>query len=98
MWFKNNEKGRLTSIPLVLESEWKRDLGNINYDFEKLLLANSEHKIMICQAKYNISELRQYFYEAVEDYGALKKGERFFIAILDDFDTGEFIFDLIIKQ
>jgi hypothetical protein len=98
VWFLNNENGRLNSIPLVLECEWKRGLGDIQYDFEKLLLANSQFKVMICQANNNISVLKDYFHNAVKDYNALKKGERFFIAILDDVYSGEFIYDLIIKE
>lgn len=51
----------LKSIPLVLESEWKsrgkwRDTeenyeSNILYDFRKLLVARTEHRVMVFEAK-----------------------------------------------
>ncbi len=36
-------------VPLVLESEWSLDLGEIDWDFCKLLLARADHRVMILQ-------------------------------------------------
>ena len=99
VWYKNTNEGLLESVPLVVESEWKRNLKDIQYDFEKLLLSNSSLRLMICQTNTNnIYELKQYFSKAVESYKLLKKGDRFLIAILDDLITAEFHFELIIKE
>jgi hypothetical protein len=53
VWCKKDINGSLTSVSLVVESEWKRSLIEISYDFEKLLLSNSPIKLMICQAYTN---------------------------------------------
>ena len=56
-------------------------------------------RFMICQAKPNqFDEFNNYFEEAVKAYGAIAKGSRFVIAILDDYDTGYFKCKLIIKE
>jgi hypothetical protein len=49
IWFRNNEKGHLVDVYLVMESEWG-DKAHIKYDFEKLFLAKSVLKVMVFQA------------------------------------------------
>ena len=84
-WYLTNEDDRIISLPLVVESEWNRDLRSIRYDFEKLLTSNAEHRLMICQAKTELIEERfQYFEKAVQDYCLNNKNDRYLIAILDD--------------
>ena len=98
-WYEENSNERLISIPLVVESEWNRGLRHIRYDFEKLLSSNAERRLMICQAKTNMIEpLFQYFEDAISDYNRSKVGDRYLIAILDDFNSGEFIYRLLVKQ
>ena len=41
----------IETVPLVLESEWSLDHGDIDWDFCKLLLARAEHRVMILQQK-----------------------------------------------
>ena len=53
IWYKE-EEGFLKSVPLVVESEWDRSYKGIQYDFEKLLVARAEYKIMIFQATGDI--------------------------------------------
>jgi hypothetical protein len=97
VWYTENDEHFLNHVPLVMECEWGRSLKHVKYDFEKLLIANSDHRLMICQAKPNqFDEFRSYFYEAIKAYPNLQKGSRFLIAILDDYNSGEFEYHLII--
>lgn len=41
----------MTSLPLVLESEWSHYDDAVDYDFKKLLLARAAHKVMIFQGR-----------------------------------------------
>lgn len=41
----------LLSVPLVLESEWKRTIGDIMDDFQKMLLARADRRVMIFGAQ-----------------------------------------------
>jgi hypothetical protein len=99
VWFQESEDRFLIRVPLVVESEWGRTLNHIKYDFEKLLMSNADLRLMICQAKPNQLEVFQnYFRKAISDYTHLNKGAKFIIAILDDYESGEFIFETIKKQ
>ncbi|MFM1999647.1 MAG: hypothetical protein RL204_1594 [Bacteroidota bacterium] len=93
------QNGDLTSIPLVVESEWPRGLRDIKTDFEKLLVTNAEHRLMICQASSSrkLSELKSFFCRSINSYRLGRSGDRFLVAIYDDCDTGEFIYQLYIK-
>lgn len=98
-WYQNNANKFLEKIPLIVESEWGRTIGEIKYDFEKLLQSNAEHRLMICQAKPDqFDDLRKYFYQAIKAYQYSKIGDRFLFAIFDDFNTGEFEYRLILKE
>jgi hypothetical protein len=89
---------RLQNILLVAEIEWNKSLLGIKYDFEKLLVANAEHRLMICQAKPNRQkQLEEYFEKAINSYRLLKQGDRFMIAILDADLEEEFTYKVFIK-
>ena len=49
IWYADDSDGHLVELKLVLESEW-RTWDAIWYDFEKLLVAKCEHKVMVFQA------------------------------------------------
>ena len=84
VWYKENEKGQLINIELVIESEWGSSMKNIKFDFEKLLLANSKYHLMICQAYFeDMAALNNYFKEAINCYQLNRIGDRYMIAILD---------------
>lgn len=98
VWFEENDNKNITSIELVLESEMTYGLPAIKMDFEKLLLANARHRIMICcQGHLLLEDLQKYFEEAVKSYELLRPGDRFLVLIWDDRNSGEFIPQLIIK-
>jgi hypothetical protein len=47
VWYKEGPTGALKEIGLVLECEWSRNFTGIKFDFEKLLVAKSQHRVMI---------------------------------------------------
>ena len=47
-WFEYKDDGGMTSMPLVLECEWGKE-DEVDYDFQKLLVAHAAHKVMIMQ-------------------------------------------------
>lgn len=83
-------------VPLVVESEWDRNFHAIDKDFQKLLFANSEHKLMICEPKSNeVEKCKAHFSQSIAAYKQLKSGDRFLIAI---FQGDQFEYLLIIKK
>jgi hypothetical protein len=100
VWYEELTEGnkkRLVDVPLVVECEWNPYLEPIRYDFEKLLIANASHKLMICYVhpKYRQDRL-DYFKEAVTLYKHCKHGDRYMIAMLD-MESHQFTFQLILK-
>jgi hypothetical protein len=51
VWYKENSDNMLIEVPFVLEMEWSNFDKEIKYDFEKLLISNSELRVMIFQKK-----------------------------------------------
>jgi len=99
VWYKENENRNLISVELVLETEMTYGLPAIKYDFEKLLLSNSNHRIMICcVGRTTIDEIKNYCDRAVDSYAQLKTGDRILTLMWDDFGSGEFIPHLTIKK
>ena len=98
VWYIENSNGQLLNVPLVVESEWDKKYGGIKYDFEKLLLANAERRLMICQAKesYQIN-LIENLLNAVNVYKH-NTGNRYLIAILNCDTDDKFTFHLIVKS
>jgi len=98
VWYKEGENNLLARVPLVMESEWGRTLGDVKYDFEKLLLSNAELRLMVCQAKPDqVEEFENYFKNAVPYFVQLNKGDRFLIAIFEEYVSDEFKFLTIEK-
>ena len=50
-WLQNNSDGQVTDSIAVFESEWDLGKYSIDYDFQKLLLARSDIKVMIFNQK-----------------------------------------------
>jgi hypothetical protein len=99
IWYENNTKNCLINVPLVLECEWSYNWGHVKYDFEKLLIANAQYRVMICQmGKNEMSQWWENFEATIDGYMPLNKGSRFLIAILDDYDGDEFDIKVIIKE
>lgn len=91
VWFLENEQELLAQIPLVCESEWGNSLNHVKIDFEKLLLANSELKIMVCQTgKESVESLIDYFVRAIQTFERPFYPEIYAIAI---FNNDKFTFE-----
>lgn len=98
VWYNeegSGENARLINVPLVLESEWNLHFNFIKYDFEKLLVANSPLKVMICQCSEETKQERlDYFKDAIGKYQHRAGDERYLIALLD-YETEKFCFKVI---
>jgi hypothetical protein len=90
-WYKNNNEGFLVDVPFVVESEWK--YNDVQYDFEKLVQSNAKLKLMICcfnSKKGRYEELQKYFSDAINAFTDHAKGSKYMIAILQDWTPFEF--------
>ena len=97
----NNEerKYNLLDIPLVLESEWG-NRKDIIYDFEKLLIARSGHRVMIFQEKEReIQKLMDNLVGRIKAFKFTQKGDRYLFSgwcLYKDNKKNEFIHRLYI--
>ena len=97
VWYLTDDQKRLVRIPLIVESEWDINYQGIKYDFEKLLVGNAEHRLMICQSKFeNVEGLFAKFKEAINVFEE-NYGDRFLIAILDSQTESEFYYKTYTK-
>jgi hypothetical protein len=82
VWLTYGDDGfRMTGVPLVLECEWGR-LPDVDYDFEKLLLARADHRVMIFQG----TDPEQHFnrmIERVRHCGLTRSGDRYLLLCFD---------------
>lgn len=82
IWFKLDSKGYFSELLLCIESEWDKNWNQIEYDFSKLLISNSTHKLMICQAyEDKMDEILDNFQQSIDHYILGYKNERFMISI-----------------
>jgi hypothetical protein len=97
-WFKNDKKDKFIAyFPLVLECEWG-DEKEVIYDFQKLLLARSRHRVIIFgeeRKKSNAQEIIEKLKEEVRRFTASQSGDRYFFAGWD-YNTDKFEFDLLV--
>lgn len=83
VWYEEDDHKRLTNIHLAVESEWSKSYSSLKYDFEKLLAARAENKMLMCPCKPEYTQtLFALLREAVKAFNGAK-GERYLIAILD---------------
>lgn len=89
VWYKNNNLG-LIETPLIMECEWHSSWEQIKYDFEKLLVARADIRVMMFEGwKENIRKHRDKFIEIINSYKYSQIGDRYlFIAL--DWDDGVF--------
>jgi hypothetical protein len=103
IWYVNSEAlsytdRRLISLPLVVESEWNLEIEDIKTDFEKLLAARAEHRLMICETPINRKEsILKCLEDSVQNFSLGYKGDRYLIAIWIS-DEKKFHFELIFKN
>jgi len=80
-------------VYLVGESEWKTDIKEIIYDFEKLLLAKSKVRLMVYQVSSNDKEkYRNDLINIIEKSSSCENGDRYIFAFYvnseDDNEVG----------
>ena len=93
-WIEQNRKGYLLSIPLVLESEWGQP-ADASDDFQKLLIARADRRVMIHAAKRGTSP-EQAIDDLIEEIRQSKLpqfGERYLFACWKEPEK-EFVFKL----
>ena len=87
-WYTEGRQPYTTiRLPLVMECEWeqKRPADKINafsaikWDFQKLLIANAELRMMVIKITHTQSfkPLSKYFINNIEHYRPLEKGSKF---------------------
>ena len=87
-----------------MESELSaRNHNSLKYDFEKLLLANADMRVMICFGEgnftfpKNINQLIDLFEKSYNSYLNLKPNSRTLLLVWDDYMTGNIFPYLLIK-
>ena len=90
VWFTTSQND-FNALILAMESEWYRDWRQIKYDFDKLLITNATHKLMICQSDFSERDiLLQNFQSSINKYQLGTKEERFLISIYNATDEIDF--------
>ncbi|MBN9382336.1 MAG: hypothetical protein J0H74_16325 [Chitinophagaceae bacterium] len=98
VWYQENEQRYLLDVPLVVESEWNENYGHIKFDFEKLIAARANHRLMVCQCRTLRKEERlEYFRNAIKTYRHCQPGDRYLIALLDVMDA-TYHFELLVLK
>lgn len=107
-WYKEGKSHYTTTrLPLIMECEWQQKrkgdrripFSGIKYDFQKLLVSNSEFRLMIFKIVNlnDMKELSDYFEDNINNYKHLSKGSKFlFIGFYDKAKT--FYYTEIIKK
>jgi hypothetical protein len=94
-WYTEADEPYLPlSLPLVVECEWnprkrgvrKIPYSGIKYDFQKLLIANSELRLMIfiIKKEKHLIDLDKYFDTAIDSYKHLEIGSKFIFIAFDE--------------
>lgn len=76
------EQDRLYRAVLVLECEWDPSLSGINYDFQKLLLARADLRLMVFQAKdaAGYEHVTSDLIDQVESFQQSSQGDRYLLS------------------
>ncbi len=80
----------LENLVLVLESEWSRSLWEVQYDFEKLLVAKAPIKVLVVN-DIGESLAKQIVEQGLENYKGSVFGEQYLLAMYSA-KTGNFAF------
>ncbi len=91
------EKGRAIDSYLVAESEWDSTEREINRDFQKLLIAKADLRVMVCNPmnKRTADETINDFVHQIRTYRKSSYGDRYLFAIWtkeeDNFNTKVYV-------
>lgn len=83
-WYKQVDK-RL-EIGLVMESEWLPSIDEIKHDFQKLLIARADHRLMIFTSPNKESFIKRIgeFEVAIQEFEYSLKGDRWLFIAFDN--------------
>jgi hypothetical protein len=79
-------------IGLVMESEWAQGFVHLKYDFEKLLVARSSHRLFIYQGpqyQESVEIIADRLIEGINRFPFSQPGDRYLFAA---YDTNEGVF------
>ena len=98
IWYENHDSGtmRLKNMPLACEIEWDYSFGEIQHDFEKLLVARTQHRLMILQAD-NHAEIIKTFNALdiiVDGFELKQSGDRY---LYIGYDCTKYVFTSYVK-
>jgi hypothetical protein len=82
IWIKPGSEGTILDLVLALECEWR--MGQEIYDFQKLLLARADHRVMVFQGNLQhrtntIAKMR----EGIKQFAKSSAGDRYLFACWD---------------
>ena len=104
LWWHGDDQRYIIECPLVAESEWGGNNAFFKDDFPKLLLARSEHRIVIFEGyppppepyiKNNVAERINSCKEQIRNFSHTQKGVRYLFCAWQ-WGKQEFLFDLFI--
>lgn len=86
-WYEAyDEKGYdIKSIPLILESEWKRSFEEIKYDFYKLIQGRADLRVFIFQAA-NVDGTMNQLVEIIDKSSISQAKDKYLLAGWHDYD------------
>jgi hypothetical protein len=78
-WCKQDDDDRIVEMPLVMECEWAQGYWDILADFQKLLVARSDHRVFICSlsTSEDWNDCVDYLIEQVRLYSGTRNGDRY---------------------
>lgn len=101
LWWHGDDQRYIIECPLVAESEWGGNNAFFKDDFPKLLLARSEHRIVIFEGypppdrENNVAERINWCKEQIRNFSHTQKGDRYLFCAWQ-WGKQEFLFDLFI--
>lgn len=77
---------RTTSVPLVMECEWDASLASIALDFDKLLVANADLRVLVCgeYSGFPREAVFSYCQRAVEGFARTRPGDTFLVCVIPE--------------
>jgi hypothetical protein len=96
VWYSEQDSGMqepfTTSVPLVMECEWDIGIPALALDFNKLLVANADLRVMVCGCYEDgqAAVIRKYCERAVQAYEQGRPGDNFLLCILCEHGQPEF--------
>ncbi len=97
VWLQNNEP-HVVEVALILESEWALRVRDILEDFQKLLVARAEHRVMIFQQETSqrVGDVAAHLDAQISAFRGTQPGDRYLLLGLD-WSTGQFTRKLVVK-